>query len=128
MNIYLLALIGLIVVFAVGYIFYGAIYKNALSDGEATKMEMGHIAQAAVALYISSLAFIYLYDMVTFDNGAAGVTKGLYLGLLVGVGLFALPLYTDSPFFKAREKSVMAVLVNWVVAFAVLGIVVGFLR
>lgn len=125
MNTFLLALIGMIAVFAVGFIFYGVLFKEALK-GAAPAPTPIHLGSAAVGIYILAYFFIQLYSYTTFPD-VTGPLKGLYLGLLIGVPFFAIPLFVDSPFFQAKPQAVYAVLFNWVVALIVLGIVVGFL-
>jgi hypothetical protein len=126
MNIYLQALIGLVAVFAVGFVFYGFLYKDALKD-VAHDMSPVHLTLATVGLYVISYFFIQLFNHTTFTDVSA-VLKGLYLGLMVGVAFFAIPLFTDQSFLKGKPMGVQAVLFNWVGSFVVLGIVAGFLN
>lgn len=126
MNQYLVALIGLLAIFIVGFLMYGVFFKGSLKDNEV-KLTAGRFVVAAIGMYLIAWAFTVLFNAVTFASGVDGVTKGLYLGLLVGVPFFALPLFADAPYFKSSNSVVTAVLVNWVVALAVLGIVVGYL-
>jgi hypothetical protein len=58
-------------------------------------------------------------------TGMTGVTRGLTLGLLMGFGGFAFPLFADVGFLKAKQEAVTAVLLNWVLSFVVIGLVVG---
>ncbi len=124
MNQYLVALIGLIVIFVVGAVVYGALFKDAVK-GSSVKLTATRFVVAAIGMYLIALAFTVLFNDVSFANGATGITKGLYLGLLVGIPFLAIPLYADSPYFKADNSTLWAVIANWVVALAVLGIVVG---
>ncbi len=124
MNQYLVALIGLLVVFVVGALVYGVFFKEAVKSN-AVKLTGGRFVVAAIGMYLIALAFTVLFNDISFASGVTGAVKGLYLGLLVGIPLFALPLYADSPYFKADNSVTWAVIVNWVLAFAVLGLVVG---
>ncbi len=126
MSHYLVALIGLVAVFIVGFLSYGVLFKESLKD-HAVSLTPTRMVIAAVGMYLLALAFTVLYQDVNFVNGVSGVMKGLYLGLLVGVAFFAIPFFADSPHLKAPNTVAWAVLVNWVLAFAVLGLVVGFL-
>jgi len=125
MNIYLVSLIALIVAFVVGYVVYGQVFKTALKDATPAP-SASHIALSAIGLYLAMLAFGYLYTHLYLGD-TTSVMRGLTLGALVGIGCFALPLYTDSPFFKTGNSNVMAVLVNWVASFLAVGIVFGLL-
>lgn len=125
MNTYLLALIAAVAVMAVGFVFYGVLFKEALKDA-ASAPTQAHLASAIIGIYVLSYFFIQLYSHTSFTD-VTGVVKGLYLGLMVGVPFFAVPLFVDSPFFQAKGQAVYAVLFNWVVSFMVLGLVVGYL-
>lgn len=124
MNIYLVALLGLLAVFIVGFLMYGVLLKGSVA-GNDVKLTLGRFIVAGIGMYVIALAFSVLYNNMSFANGAEGVTKGLYLGLLVGVPFFAVPFFADAPYLKGKDSVMWAVLVNWVVAFAVLGVVVG---
>lgn len=125
MNIYVVALIGLLVLLVAGFLFYGVFFKQSLKGGEVALTPTRFVI-AGVAMYLISLAFIALYNDISFASGVTGVTKGLYLGLLIGVPFFALPLFADAGYLsKDNSNGMWAVLVNWVVALAVLGVVVG---
>jgi len=126
MNAYLLALIAVIAAFAVGYVIYGQLFKGPLGVSEE-KMDMTHIAMATIMIYISCLTFIYLFDHFAIE-GITGVTKGVVLGMIAGIGMFALPLWSDAGFFKAKKEAQTAVVLNWVLSFIVVGVVVGWLR
>jgi hypothetical protein len=124
MNEYLVALIGLLTVFIVGFLMYGVFMKEMLKGNEVKLTAMRFVV-AAIGMYVIGLAFTVLYNDVNFASGVTGITKGLYLGLLVGVPFFAVPFFADGPYLKGKDNVLWAVLINWVVAFAVLGIVVG---
>jgi hypothetical protein len=79
-------------------------------------------------MYLTALAFIYLFDGFTFMSGVTGALKGLYLGLLVGIPFFALPAFVDGSYFKTKDSILWTVILNWVAALAILGLVVGALR
>lgn len=126
MNTYLLALIALVAAFAVGFCIYGQLFKGPLGTA-GEKLDTTHLAVASVTIYLSALAFIYLYDHITFGD-YTGAAKGVTLGLLVGIGLFALPLFADSGFLKPDKDAQLAVTLNWILSFVVMGLVVGWLR
>jgi ABC-type sugar transport system permease subunit len=125
MNSYLLALISVIAAFIVGFVIYGQIYQGPL-ETKGEKIDPTHLFVTAVLVFLSSLSFIYLFDHVSMDS--TGVTKGVILGLLIGLGFFAFPLIADGGFFKAKKEALTAVSLNWVLSFVVIGLVVGWLR
>jgi hypothetical protein len=124
MNQYLLALIGVIGALAVGYLFYGLLFKDVMKV-EKAEFVPSTVAISLVAMYLSVLAFIMLYNDVTFNDSTAGAMKGLQLGLMAGIGLFGLPLFADRGWLNTSSQRVWVVLVNWVVTFAVVGLIVG---
>lgn len=124
MNTYVLALIGLLAVFIVGVIVYGVLFKASLK-GDDVKLTLPRFIVAGIGMYVISLAFIWLYNAVSFTTGVEGVTKGLYLGLLVGVAFFMIPFFADAPYLKGKDSVMWTVIINWVLSFAVLGMVVG---
>lgn len=125
MNIYVVALIGLLVLLAVGYLSYGVVFKKSLTKHEVV-LTPTRFVLAGVAMYIMSLSFIALYNDISFASAVTGVTKGLYLGLLIGIPFFALPLFADSEYMsKDHAHAMWAVLINWVIALALLGVVIG---
>lgn len=126
MNIYLQALIGLIAVFAVGFVFYGVIFKEALKDSSPAPTP-SHLGMAVVGVYLVAYFFIQLFGHTYFAD-TTSIQKGLYLGLLTGVAFFVIPLFTDSSFLKPKSEALYALLFNWLVSFIVLGLVVGFLN
>lgn len=125
MNTYLLALISLIAAFAVGFVVYGQIFQGPL-ETKGEKIDPAHLLVTSILVYLSSLAFIYLFDHFNVDM--SGVTKGVVLGLLVGIGAFAFPIIADGGFFKAKKEALTAVTANWVISFALIGLLVGWLR
>jgi hypothetical protein len=126
MNMYVLAFIALIFAFAVGFVVYGQIFKGPLGTADE-KIDPMHLGIATVTIYLSCLAFIYLFDHTTMGT-MTGVSKGVSLGLITGIGIFALPLIADAGFFRAKKEALQAVSLNWIVSFAVIGLVVGWLR
>lgn len=126
MNQYLVALIGLLVVFAVGALSYGVLFKASLKDN-AVALSLPRFVVAGIGMYVIALALTVLYNGFAFASGITGSMKGLYLGLLVGVPFFAIPLFADAPYFKVNDKVMWAVIINWVLALAVLGFVIGWL-
>lgn len=124
MNTYLVALIGLLAIFIVGFIVYGLLLKSTLK-GHEVQLTLPRFVVAAIGMYIVALAFSVLYQDVSFASGVTGAVKGLYLGLLVGIAFFAIPLFADASYFKAKESVLWSVIFNWVAAFVVLGLVVG---
>jgi|GEM_PF-5926631 len=125
MNQYLLAIIGLLVVFIVGALCYGLLFKGFVGDDNAVKLNVPRFLVAGVGMYVLSLAFIILFKDMNFAAGSTGALKGLYLGLWVGVPFFAIPLFADAPYFKSKPNLEWAIIANWVIALAVLGLVVG---
>lgn len=125
MNEFILALIGLLVLFVVGIICYGALFKNSLGDENVVKLTPVRFVTAGVGMYIISLAFIMLYKKLDFGADVTGSMKGLQLGLYIGIPFFLIPLFIDAPYFKARPGMEWAVIINWVLSFALLGVVVG---
>lgn len=125
MNVYLLALISVIAAFAVGFVIYGQLFQGPLGT-KGEKMDTNHILMATIMLYVSSLAFIYLFNHFTIE-GYEGITKGVVLGLIAGIGMFALPLWMDAGFFKGSKDAKTAVILNWILSFIVIGVVVGWL-
>ena len=124
MNQYLAAIIGLLVIFVVGFLFYGVFFKQTLK-GHEVQLTFPRFIVAAIGMYLIALAFIVLYKDMNFASQVTGATKGLYLGLLVGVPFFAIPVFADGGYFKASDSVVWSVIANWVVALAVMGLVLG---
>ena len=125
MNDYLLAILGLLGIFIVGVICYGFLFKGFVGDDNAVKLTAGRFLVAGIGMYVISLAFIYLYKNVTIGD-MTGVSKGIDLALLIGVPFLAVPVFADAPYFKSKKMGIeWAVIVNWVLAFVVLGIIVG---
>lgn len=125
MNEWLLALIGLLAMFVVGVIVYGGLFKAMVGDN-AVKLTPTRFIIAAIGMYVIAYAFIMLMKNVELGD-ATGVMKGLQLGLLIGIPFFAIPLFADAPYFKGKMNIEWAVIINWVLSFAVLGMVVGWL-
>ncbi len=125
MNEFVLALIGLLAMFVVGVICYGALFKGSLGDENTVKLTPVRFAIAGVGMYVIALAFIMLYKKVDFGADVTGVMKGLQLGLYIGIPFFLIPLFADAPYFRAKPGVEWAVIINWVLSFVVLGIVVG---
>lgn len=123
MNHYLLALIGLGVQLVVGFFVYGLFFKESLA---ATRVALTptRTVTASIGMYIVAYLFVALFDNVLFP-GAIGMLKGLYLGVLVGVTGFLLPLRLDSGWLGANAVALRAVVTNWMVTFIILGLVVG---
>ncbi len=124
MNQYLVALIGLIAMLAVGYIFYGLIYKQTIATLGLPHSRNG-IIMSIIAMYVVALVFTALYNDITLANGAIGMAKGLYLGLMVGIFIFGFTLFADAQYLSLNRRMVWAVIGNWVVSFVVLGLIVG---
>jgi len=124
MNEYLLALLGLLGVFLVGAVVYGGLGKSVIG-GNAVPLTPLRFAIAGAGMYIISLAFIYLFKNVTLGD-ATGVTKGIQLALLIGIPFTALPIFADGPYLAKNADGVTwTVIVNWLLALVVLGIIVG---
>lgn len=123
MNEWLLALIGLLAMFVVGVICYGMLFKGFVGEN-AVKLSVPRFLVAGVGMYVIAYAFIMLFKNVTLGD-ADGLMKGLQLGLMIGIPFFAIPLFADAPYFKGKANIEWAVIINWVLAFAVLGMVVG---
>lgn len=125
-NQYLVALIGVLVLIGTGWVFFGLLFKDALKD-HAVPLTASRFVQAGITTYLLTLAMTVLFNDVEFASGVTGAMKGLYLGLLVGIPFFAIPLFNDSPYFRTKDSVVWIVLANWVVALALLGLVIGWL-
>ena len=126
MNAYLLALVGVIAILVVGFLIYGVLFKDRLKDAMEPMTPM-RLVVAFVGMYLISWVLTVLFKDITFVDGATGVMKGLELGLAVGIFGFALPLFIDSSYLKSKMVLVQTVIINWVLAFAVLGMVIGWL-
>lgn len=126
MSEYLMALIGLLAIFVVGVLCYGVLFKGFIGDN-AVKLTPTRFAIAGVGMYVISWMFIMLFK--NYDAGAdvSNIMKGLQLGLMVGVGFFMIPLFADAPYFKSKMNLEWAIIANWVLSFAFLGIVIGWL-
>ncbi len=123
MNQFLVALIGLLVILSVGFVFYGLIFKDLIKN--VPHPAPSRIVIGMVAMYIVALAFTVLFRNITFAEGTSGMLRGLYLGLFVGVPFLALPLLADGQYLQTKSSALWLVVTNWVVALAVLGIVAG---
>lgn len=124
MNGYLLALIGLIGMFAVGFIVYRLFNRDELAVEQQPK-SMKKVVLSVLGLYAIALAFITLYDAVIFPSGALGMWKGLNLGFIVGLFGFVLPFLVDASHLRTQPVAIRAVAINWFVSFIVLGLIVG---
>ena len=126
MNEYLMALIGLLAIFIVGVVCYGLLFKGMIGEN-AVQLTPVRFLIAGIGMYVIAWAFIMLFN--NYDAGdATSVMKGLQLGLLVGIPFFAIPLFADAPYFKPKMNMEWYVIANWVISFAVLGMVVGWLK
>ncbi len=129
MNIWLLALVETVVILAVGYIFYGQLYKEALGSG-SKKADSTGIVTSIIGMYVFSWAFAYLYRTIDPSslviNSSSSAMAGLVFGLFIGLLMFGLPIFIDRVWLK-NPAGVKAVSINWIVAFAVLGLIVGML-
>ncbi len=126
MNAYILALIALVAAFAVGFVVYGQLFKGPLNTvGE--KIDPMHLTLTSILVYLSALGFIYVFDHFAINNMST-IGRGVVLGLIVGIGFFAFPLVADGGFLKSPKDAQIAVILNWVVSFFVVGAVVGWLR
>lgn len=124
MNQYLLALIGLVVMFVVGFIVYRLFFGEALAAAEEQK-SISKILLSVIGLYLVALGFIWLYDATLFPSGIVGMAKGLQLGFMVGVFGFVLPILIDGSHFRGTPAATRAVAINWFVSFITLGLLVG---
>jgi len=125
MNIYLSALISAVGAMVVGFLFYGLFFKSAASQN--TNHTPTAIVMSIIGIYIACLGFTVLYTNTTFAIDTPAMLRGLYLGLLTGVTLFAIPLYTDQGYLAPKSDALWVVLMNWVVSFAVVGLLTGLL-
>jgi hypothetical protein len=123
MNSILLSIIGLLAIFIAGVITYGVLGKGYIGE-DSVKLTPGRFVIAAIGMFVIAYAFQYLFKNVTLGD-ASGVTKGIELGLLVSVPFFAVPLFADAPYFKAKSGVEWVVILNWILSFVLLGIVVG---
>lgn len=123
MNVYLVALIGLVVMLAVGFFFYGLFFKDLIKD--VTKPTAGRLIISLAAIYLTALAFCVLYRNTLFAENISNVLRGLYLGLMVGVPFLGLPLLADGAYLKTKNASLWLVAVNWIVSLAIFGLVAG---
>src|SRR5579871_2141429 len=126
MSIYLAALIGLIVVLAVGAIFYGGLFKANLK-ANMVPLTPTRFVIAGIGMYVISLVFCVFYNHLYFASGVTGVMKGIYLGILGSLAFLIIPIYADSPYLKANQSITWVILGNWFVSFIVLGAVTGLL-
>ncbi len=125
MNQYLVAFIGFLAMLIVGFVFYGSLFKETVKSQHHP--ETTRVIVSMVAIYLAALAFTIIFNDFSFASGVTGALKGFYLGLLLGLGTFALPLYADASYLQAKAGTTWVVLWNWVVSFIVLGLVVGLL-
>lgn len=123
MNQYLLALLGFIIMLVVGFFFYGLFFKDLTK--EAVKPTTGRLAVSLIAMYLVALAYTIVYRNITFASNVDGAIRGLYLGLLLSVPFLGLPLLIDGFYLKTKDNLIWLIVLNWIVSFALLGVLVG---
>lgn len=123
MNNYLLALIGLLVVFIVGAVFYRLAASETVQKNKVP-LDLTRFVIAGIGMYVIAFGFIYVYQNLTLGD-LTGTTKGLALGLIIGLIFWGLPFFADADYLKGESRAKWTVLFNWVVAFVALGAVIG---
>lgn len=123
MSLFITALLGLIAMLAVGFIFYGFAFKDLSKD--TAKPSTTKLTLSLAAMYVTALAFTILYLNINFASNLPNIIRGLFLGLFVSVPFLAIPLVADSAYLKTKDNLLWLVVMNWIVSFAVLGAVVG---
>lgn len=122
-NNYLLAIIGLLVIFIVGAVFF-RLAANETVKKNKVPLDIVRFLIAGAGMYVIALSFIYLYQNVALGS-LTGLSKGLTLGLLIGLVFWGLPFFADADYLNGEARAKWTVLFNWVVAFVALGAVIG---
>lgn len=125
MNSYLLAIIGLLVVFIVGGLFYRVTANDAVKKNKVP-LDLVRFIIAGIGMYVIALSFIYLYQNVAIGD-MTGVSKGLALGAILGVVIWGLPFFADADYLKGDATAKWTVFFNWIIAYLALGTVIGFI-
>lgn len=125
MNQYLLALVGLLAIFIVGAVSFRLAANDNVKKNKVA-LDVPRFLIAGVGMYVIALAFIYLYNHVSFDTEVTGPLKGLYLALLVGIPFWGIPFFADADYLRGDSTAKWTVLANWLVSFAALGLVMGY--
>jgi hypothetical protein len=118
-----LALIGLLVVFIVGSVFYRFAANKSVKQNKVP-LNLPRFIVAGIGMYVIALSTIYLYQNLTLGS-MTGLSKGLTLGLILGVVVWGLPFFADADYLKGDGASKWTVLFNWIVAYAALGAIIG---
>lgn len=121
--LFLTALMSTIATLIMGYLFYGHFFKDLVKD--IPRHKPFRLIISLLAIYITCLSFAILYLNVTFATGVPSGLRGLYLGLFTSVSFFAIPLYIDSTYLRAKSTHVWLVLTNWIASFAIVGLTTG---
>lgn len=126
MNIYLTALIGLVVMFVTGAVFYMIIGQDVVKGIKVPRSGQS-LAIALVTMYCTSLFFALIYRSTSFESMDEGWLKGTLMG--VGVGLFfvTIPAYVDRHYYETKPGVLALILTTWTTTFALLGAVVALL-
>lgn len=78
---------------------------------------------AFAASLLGMLAFAYAY--AKGYEGGAGIQEGLRFGVLIGVMLIAFVLVWDYMAYPMSRKFLLALVVDYIVEFAIYGVIVG---
>lgn len=124
MNIYLLALVGMVVVCLAQEVMNRVFYRS-----QVTGMQYGlkTITLSIISSYLIALGFIHLFDSTIFSSGIIGMAKGLYLGGLIGLIGFVLPIIESARRVGLVSATTRALAVSWFVSMLLLGLAVGYL-
>lgn len=124
MDIYLLALVGMVVICISQEIMHRIFYRSQVVE---VKTGIKSVIFSIISGYLIALGFIHLFDAAIFTSGIIGMAKGLYLGGLIAIIGFVLPIYDSAKRVGIVTTTSRALAVSWFVSILLLGLTVGYL-
>lgn len=124
MDIYLLALVGMVVICFTQEVMHRVFYRSQIVE---VKTGLKSVIFSVISCYLIALGFIHLFDSTIFSSGIIGMAKGLYLGGLVALIGFVLPIVDSAKRIGIVSTTSRALAVSWFVSLLLLGLTVGYL-
>ena len=115
-------IIGGVVFFLLGWLFYGIIMKDAMKDmgGGIMRSEtdmMGFMWAMIVSNLVWGYAFAVIFDWGGINSAMSGLTKGAFIGFLICLSI-DLGFYAMSTWFKDMGGMIMDVVTGTIMSAA----------
>jgi hypothetical protein len=121
------ALAAWILYFAMGYLVHGLLLRDLyLQHGPVMRPEADASAILPAAFAVSLIGFfVFAYSYAKGYEGGSGLQEGLRFGVLVGLMLCCFAALWEYMLWPAQGGLLVAWLIDFIVEFALYGMVVG---